>query len=115
MDALPNLNLDYGLIHADLVRENVLVNDGRIELIDFDDGGYGFRMFDIATALFKNRTEPAYPAMRAALIDGYRRARPLPDRALATLPLFMALRSVTYIGWAGDRSDMPDAHERLLR
>jgi Ser/Thr protein kinase RdoA (MazF antagonist) len=115
MDALPNPGLDYGLIHADLVRENVLVNDGCIELIDFDDGGYGFRMFDIATALFKNRAEPAYPAIKAALIDGYRQVRSLPDSALATLPLFMVLRSVTYIGWAGDRLDMPDADARLQR
>lgn len=115
MDALQNANLDYGLIHADLVRENVLVNDGHIELIDFDDGGYGFRMFDIATALFKNRAEPAYPAIKSALIDGYRRLRPLPESAIATLPLFMVLRSVTYIGWAGDRSDMPDADARLQR
>lgn len=107
--------LDYGLIHADLVRENVLVDGDRIQMIDFDDGGYGWRMFDIATALFKNRQEPHYAIIEAALIQGYRAVRPLPDSALATLPLFMVLRSVTYIGWIGERFTMPDAADRLRR
>ncbi|OLP45966.1 phosphotransferase [Rhizobium oryziradicis] len=107
--------LDYGLIHADLVRKNVLVDGNRIELIDFDDGGLGYRMFDIATALFKSRAEPDYLVIKAALIEGYRRVRVLPDSALLTLPLFMVLRSVTYIGWIGERHDMPDAMERLQR
>lgn len=115
MDALPSLGLDYGLIHADLVRENVLVDGNRIELIDFDDSGYGFRMFDIATALFKNRAEPEYPLIKAALIKGYRRVRALPDNAVMTLPLFMILRSITYIGWIGARHDIPDAMDRLQR
>jgi Ser/Thr protein kinase RdoA (MazF antagonist) len=113
IEALPAL--DYGLIHADLVRENVLVEGDRIEMIDFDDGGHGWRMFDIATALFRNRQEPHYAAIKTALIQGYRTVRPLPDSALATLPLFMVLRSVTYIGWIGERSTMPDAADRLRR
>ncbi len=107
--------LDYGLIHADLVRENVLVDGDRIEMIDFDDGGHGWRMFDIATALFKNRHEPGFAEIKTALIQGYRTVRPLPDNALATLPLFMVLRSVTYIGWIGERSTMQDATGRLRR
>jgi Ser/Thr protein kinase RdoA (MazF antagonist) len=114
LDGLSHLDLDYGLIHADLVRENVLVDGDTIELIDFDDGGYGWRMFDIATALFKNRAEPHYAAIKAALIDGYRAVRPLPDSALKTLPLFMVLRSLTYIGWIGERAGLPEA-ERLQR
>ncbi|PKA44484.1 homoserine kinase [Rhizobium sullae] len=113
VEALPAL--DYGLIHADLVRENVLVDGDRIEMIDFDDGGHGWRMFDIATALFRNRHETHYASIKAALIEGYRTVRPLPDDALATLPLFMILRSLTYIGWIGERSTMPDAADRLQR
>jgi Ser/Thr protein kinase RdoA (MazF antagonist) len=112
---LAGLNVDYGLIHADLVRENVLVDGDHVELIDFDDGGYGWRPFDIATALFKNRGEPHYKVIKSALIEGYRGVRPLPDSALETLPLFMVLRSLTYIGWIGERPDTPDAAERLQR
>ncbi|ANM12975.1 MULTISPECIES: phosphotransferase enzyme family protein [unclassified Rhizobium] len=107
--------LDYGLIHADLVRENVLIAAHGVELIDFDDAGYGWRMFDIATALLRNRREPCYDLIRSALIAGYRRRRPLSDAALETLPLFLLLRSLTYIGWVGARPDMPDAQRRVTR
>lgn len=98
--------LDYGLIHADGVRENVMVHGDEIGLIDFDDCGYGYRLFDLATALLKNRIEPHYPALEAALIDGYRSCRSLSDAALALLPLFTVMRSLTYIGWAAARPEM---------
>lgn len=107
--------LDYGLIHADLVRENVfIINDG-VAFIDFDDCGHGFRLFDIATALLKNRREPAYPAIKQALIAGYRSRRSLSDETLAALPLFLTLRSLTYIGWLAQRPGTPDAAERRTR
>lgn len=107
--------LDYGLIHADLVRENVLVHDGAVAMIDFDDCGHGWRLFDIATALLRNRREPHYQALFQALIEGYRSRRRLADDELAHLPLFMLLRALTYIGWADARPELPDSGERLAR
>jgi Ser/Thr protein kinase RdoA (MazF antagonist) len=104
--------LDYGLIHADVVRENVLIDADRIRLIDFDDGGYGFRLFDIATALLKNRTEPDYPKIRSSLIEGYRSQRHL-DMSL--LDLFMALRAVTYVGWIMPRMNEDGSPARNAR
>ena len=88
--------LDYGLIHADLVRENILIDGDRLHLIDFDDGGFGWRLFDLATALIKNLDEPDYGVLRAALIAGYTSIRPID---LAALDLFIVLRSATYVGW----------------
>jgi Ser/Thr protein kinase RdoA (MazF antagonist) len=108
-------DLDYGLIHADLVRENVLVSGDRIAMIDFDDCGYGWRLFDIATALLRNRREPHYPLIKASLLEGYRSKRALSHEALAHLPLFLTLRSLTYIGWAGERSELPDSAARMIR
>ena len=88
---------------------------GTVAMIDFDDCGYGWRLFDIATALLRNRREPHYAALRQALIDGYRTRRRLEDAELAHLPLFLLLRSLTYIGWAGARPELPDSAERLAR
>jgi Ser/Thr protein kinase RdoA (MazF antagonist) len=88
--------LDYGLIHADLVAANVMVNGDALQMIDFDDGGFGFRLFDIATALLKHLDAPDYPELRAALIKGYTSERPID---LAALDLFMMLRAATYVGW----------------
>lgn len=106
---------DYGLIHADLVRENILVHEGRVSFIDFDDAGYGYRMFELATALLKNRSEPDFPALRENLVEGYRNIRPIAERELATLPLFMTLRALTYVGWIASRTEMPGAEVRLAR
>lgn len=90
-------SLDFGLIHADLVPENVMrAEDGTLYMIDFDDGGFGFRLFDIATALIKHRYEPDFLDLRAVLIDGYHSRRALD---MGALDFFMALRAVTYIGW----------------
>jgi Ser/Thr protein kinase RdoA (MazF antagonist) len=108
-------DLDFGLIHADLVRENVLVDGDSVALIDFDDCGYGWRLFDIATALLRNRGEEQYPLIRSSLLEGYRFRRRLDDGALAHLPLFLLLRSLTYIGWAGERPELPDATDRMAR
>lgn len=104
--------LDYGLIHADAVRENVLIDGVSARLIDFDDSGWGFRLFDVATALLKNRNEPDYALLEKALLDGYVSHRALDTRLL---PLFMMLRAFTYLGWIIPRLGEPGAAERNQR
>ena len=107
--------LDYGLIHADIVRENIFVRKDAVAFIDFDDCGFGFRLFDLATTLLRNRREPSYPALREALLSGYAAARPQARAELEHLPLFLLLRALTYIGWAAGRPDLPDNAGRLQR
>lgn len=104
--------LDFGLIHADLVRENVLVDGERVQLIDFDDSGFGFRLFDIATTLLRNRSEPDYEALKVALLDGYRSVR---DIDMAALDLFLVLRATTYVGWIISRMEEEGSEARNLR
>lgn len=108
-------SLDHGLIHADLVRENILVDGEHVTFIDFDDCGFGFRLFDLATALLRNRSEPDYPLIRQSLLDGYLSIRPGLQAELKHLPLFLLLRALTYIGWAGARPELPDSATRLNR
>jgi Ser/Thr protein kinase RdoA (MazF antagonist) len=102
---------NYGLIHADFVPENLLVEDGRLKLIDFDDGGYGWHMFDLATALYFNLDHPAYERMERSLFEGYRSIRTLPEADGALLPLFLFLRATTYLGWVQTRSETQTAKE----
>jgi Ser/Thr protein kinase RdoA (MazF antagonist) len=99
---LPRLGAgaDFGPIHADVLRENILVNDGSLSLIDFDDSGIGFRLYDLGTALLPCLTDPAYPALRAALISGYSETRPCDPRLVDLLTLARALASV---GWTMPR------------
>lgn len=99
----------YGLIHADFVPENLLrCANGVVRVIDFDDAGHGWHLFDLATALYFIQDDPAYDIARASLIAGYREHRALPDDVLADLGLFMAARSFTYLGWVHTRPDSRD-------
>jgi Ser/Thr protein kinase RdoA (MazF antagonist) len=104
--------LDHGLIHADMVRENVLVDIERLGILDFDDGGWGYRVFDLATTLLKFMDEPHFPQVKAALLQGYLRVRFVDTRSL---DLFLALRAVTYVGWIVPRLGEEGAAQRSDR
>lgn len=101
----------YGLIHADFVPENLLKRGDQLMLIDFDDAGFGWHMFELATALYFHLDAPYYPSIRDALIAGYRSQRPLADEEWERLPLFLLLRSLTYLGWVHTRHETQTARE----
>jgi len=103
---------DQGLIHADLVVENVLVDHDRVAFIDFDDGAWGYRDFDLATVLVKFIGQPDYDRLRAGLCAGYdarRRVEP------GTLDFMLLLRALTYPGWIMSRLDEPGGRQRSAR
>jgi Ser/Thr protein kinase RdoA (MazF antagonist) len=115
LHAYDRAGADCGLIHADLARENILVHDSQVSFIDFDDCGFGYRMFDIATALIKNIHESDYPELRAALLEGYQSRRPIAEVDLQSLDLMMLLRSLTYIGWVDARLNEPNMAVKAQR
>ena len=106
-------SLDFGLIDADLVPANVMVQKDGLHFIDFDDGGFGFRQFDVATALLKHRPLPKFEALKTALLYGYHARRSLDT---TVLDLFLALRAMTYVGWNIARAgeDQTDARNALF-
>lgn len=89
----------FGLIHADLHTGNAVFAGDGVALIDFDDCGFGHRIYDVAVALWELRHEPGYPAYRDALLAGYRARRPLPDDQLAHLDDLIAVREVAFSLW----------------
>jgi Ser/Thr protein kinase RdoA (MazF antagonist) len=90
----------FGLIHADILRENVFVTDAGLALIDFDDSGFGFRLYDLGTVLSQNLNEPALPAIARALTEGYAETRPM-DAAM--IPVFTLMRCCASVGWTMPR------------
>ena len=68
---------NYGLIHADFAPENLMVDGTRIRLLDFDDAGYGWHLFEIATSLYFHIGQPYFAAIERAVLDGYRTERAL--------------------------------------
>ncbi|MBL4917065.1 phosphotransferase enzyme family protein [Szabonella alba] len=87
-------------VHADVLRENVLVAGETLSLIDFDDCGTGFRLYDLGTVLSQNLYEAAREEIRAALIEGYSTLRPA-DPAL--VDLFTLARTLASVGWTMPR------------
>lgn len=90
----------FGLIHGDLHQENYLFHGDTVCAIDFDDCGYGHWLYDLMVTLLNVRHLPRYPELRAALLAGYRRVRPLPEEHAAYLDTFFALRCVQMMLWA---------------
>jgi len=102
----------YGLIHADPLPENFLRDaSGEIRVIDFDDGGFGWWVFDFATALFFHLGDPCFDDLLAAMVAGYQEERELPPEFEQRLPLFLLLRGFSYLGWAHTRKETDTAQE----
>lgn len=93
----------FGPIHADFTPENVLVRGGQMTVIDFDDSGYGYYLFDLATAAFFYLPHPRGKEVVSALLAGYREIRPLTDEDLALWRPITLARGLTYLAWAADR------------
>jgi len=90
----------YGLIHADLGTEaNVLFHRGEARAIDFDDGGYGYWVYDLAIPLVDLDGNEALPIFRDALLEGYAEIRSMPEEQLDKLDLFQAAFRALEIFW----------------
>jgi len=101
LSALP-MNLEcYGLIHADLRLANLLVDGDSTAIIDFDDCGDGWYLFDLATALSFLEERPDVPDLIASWLDGYRRVGQISADMEAEIPTLIMLRRLQLIGWVG--------------
>ncbi len=110
LDGLPGL--DQGLIHADLMQENILQND-QLWLIDFDDSGFGYRLYDLATALIQHAESPYLVDLEQAVSQGYAGTSHKADEIAALMPLFIMLRSMASCGWIMSRAPRDDPRQRF--
>ncbi|WP_432514554.1 phosphotransferase enzyme family protein [Kineococcus sp. SYSU DK001] len=99
----------YGFIHADLTPENLLRTGEDLVLIDFDDCGEGWYLFDLATVLFFYLPHPRAGEFRAALLAGYTASRPLTAQDLDLFEVLLLARGLTYLGWAATRCETATA------
>ena len=101
--------MDFGLIHADAVQENILISKDRISLIDFDDSGFGFRLFDLATSLLYYYNHTDYELIKKHFLNGYISRKNID---IKFLDLFLLLRSFTYLGWNITRINEKNGRQR---
>jgi len=91
----------FGLIHADMRLTNLLVSGPDIQVIDFDDCGFGWFLYDIAASLSFLEHDPQVPALCDAWQRGYRRVLPLARQDAAEIPTFVLLRRLQLVAWVG--------------
>ncbi|MDQ6778364.1 MAG: phosphotransferase [Actinomycetota bacterium] len=102
----------FGLIHADMRLANLLVDGVRVRVIDFDDCGFSWYMYDFATAVSFMEDHPRVPELRDAWVQGYRRERELEREAEAELQTFVMLRRLLLVAWIGSHHTFaPEAAE----
>lgn len=99
------------LIHTDALRENVFRNDRGLALIDFDDAGFGYIMYDLAASVTQLYDDPLYPQVCEAILDGYASIRPLRDTDRAMFKTFEMMRAFSALGWTMPR--LPSDHPKL--
>ena len=91
----------FGLVHADIRLANLLVDGGHVRVIDFDDCGFSWFMYDFATSVSFMEDHPRVPELRDAWLDGYRSVAPLGAADEAELDTLVMLRRLLLVAWIG--------------
>jgi Ser/Thr protein kinase RdoA (MazF antagonist) len=104
----------FGLVHADAHLDNVLFDGQDTRLIDFDDCGFGYRIYDVAVALWELRHRDDYATFKEAFVRGYTKHRPLPIDQLAVVDTFIAAREVAFGLWLVGMAESRPAFRKEL-
>jgi len=92
---------NYGLIHADLRLANLLIHGETTAIIDFDDCGLGWYLFDLAGALSFLEDREDVTDLINSWIRGYQQVAEVPADAEVMIPTLIMLRRIQLIGWLG--------------
>jgi Ser/Thr protein kinase RdoA (MazF antagonist) len=99
----------FGLVHADLRLANLLVNNDQLAVIDFDDCGFSWFMYDFAAAISFYETSPLVPDLQQAWLRGYRSVRPLADEHIQMIPDFILFRRLLLTAWVASHPETATA------
>jgi Ser/Thr protein kinase RdoA (MazF antagonist) len=91
----------FGLVHADIRLANLLVDGNHVRVIDFDDCGFSWFMYDFATAVSFFEDHPQVPELKDAWVTGYRSVATLDPGDEAELDTFVLLRRLLLVAWIG--------------
>ena len=91
----------YGLVHADTRLANLLVYDGSVSVIDFDDSGFSWYLYDLGTSVSFFEHSPEVPGLVASWLEGYRRAGELSAEDEAEIWTFILFRRLLLVAWIG--------------
>ncbi|ASJ71833.1 phosphotransferase enzyme family protein [Granulosicoccus antarcticus] len=96
----------FGLIHGDMRLANLLIHEEETRLIDFDDCGIGWYLFDFAAAISFMEDHSQVPRLLKAWLCGYRRHRALDEEQVAVIPTLVMLRRLSLCAWMGTHPEV---------
>lgn len=99
MDELGTGDNEFGLIHGDLLLQNILFHEGEVRALDFEYCGWGYYLYDLTPLLWQLKPQAPYPELEQALWDGYTSIRPLTSRHRELLETLIAGRQVASMRW----------------
>ncbi len=112
--AVPRSPQNWGLVHGDLRPANLILRpDGGFTVIDFDDCGYSWFMYDFAAALSFVEHEPEATSLALGWMEGYESVTALTDADIECACALSMLRRLQLLGWAAGH--YPDALPSHLR
>jgi Ser/Thr protein kinase RdoA (MazF antagonist) len=101
----------FGLIHADLRLANLLVDHAHLRIIDFDDCGFSWFLYDFATAVSFIEEQPIVSALLRAWLTGYSKVAPLSVEEQAEIPTFVILRRIGLSAWLASHNEVSFARQ----
>ena len=102
----------FGLIHSDLRLANLLVDHKSTRVIDFDDCGLGWFLYDIASSVSFIETHPNLDQIINAWVRGYRTTSSISNKEISEIPTFIMLRRMTLLAWIGSHSETELARQQ---
>lgn len=101
----------FGLVHADMRLANLLVNGDMVNVIDFDDCGLSWFMYDLGSSLSFIEHEPYVPDLVESWVRGYRTVTDLSAEDEAELPTFIMMRRLLLVAWIGSHAETETAQQ----
>jgi Ser/Thr protein kinase RdoA (MazF antagonist) len=99
----------FGLIHADLRMANLMIDpddaSASITVIDFDDCGWSWYLFDLAAVVSFIEDTPEAERMISEWLRGYVQLRDIPAAHLDMIPTLVMLRRLMLTAWVASHAD----------
>lgn len=95
----------FGLAHCDLRLDNLLIDQGEIKVIDFDDCGFSWYMYDAAAAVSFYEHLPQVPGLIERWLEGYRTISAVCRAEEEEIPTFIMLRRLLLVAWVGSHAE----------
>lgn len=95
----------FGLIHTDLRAANLLVEDCQLKVLDFDDCGFCWYLFDLAASFSFVENHVEISGWIQAWLKGYTAVRKLCQEDYDMIPTFLMARRIQLLAWITSHDD----------